>query len=340
MSGVARNIAEGRFRIGMVGFGNAGREFARILLERGDELGRQAGVRLLVTGIHTRTRGTVSDGEGIDLAAALEHLDETGRLPSAGEHAPETRDSVSFIRSCPADAIVEVTTLDVMSGEPATTHIETAFRVGMHVVTANKGPIAWHYRRLDALAREAGRRLLFESTVMDGAPVFNLVRRCLKGCSISGFTGILNSTTNFILDRVNAGESFDSALRRAQAMGIAEADPSLDIDGWDSAAKTAALMNVLMDAGVTPLDIRREGIRGVTRPRGPLRLVCRGGRQGGSVRLETVPEGHLFTTVAGTSSVLVLHTDLMGDLVIVENEPGVTQTAYGILSDILELTGN
>jgi len=172
---------------------------------------------------------------------------------------------------------------------------------------------------------------------MDGTPVFNLARRCLKGCSIKGFSGILNSTTNFILDRMTAGEPFDSALRQAQSMGIAEADPALDIDGWDAAAKTAALMNVLMDADVTPLNISREGIRGVECGQGLLKLVCRGSREGGSVRLEAVPAEHPFAAVRGTSSVLVLHTDLMGDLTIIEHDPGVTQTAYGILTDILEI---
>ncbi len=324
-----------KIRMGFIGFGNVGREFARLVLERGTALERQTGARLVVTGIHTRTRGTLIEERGVDLAGALRSVQRDGHLPSGGAGAP--RDASSFILECPADVIVEMTPLNVESGEPAATHVEMALRAGRHVVTANKGPVAWHYHRLEALSREVGRRFLFESAVMDGAPVFNLVRHCLRGCSITGFTGILNSTTNFILDRTGAGDTFEQALAKAQALGIAEADPTLDIDGWDAAAKTAALMNVLMDARVTPRDIRREGIRSAARHHGLLRLICRGGRDGGSVRLEPLPSGHPLAAITGTSSVIVLHTDMMGDLAIVEKDPGLTQTAYGVLADVLEI---
>lgn len=326
----------------MVGFGNAGRELARILIAQGQALESRAGARLLLTGICTRTRGAVVDPQGIDLPRVLHELETTGRLPGAGEDGPE--DACRFIHRCPSDVVVEITPLDIMTAQPATAHIETALRLGKHVVTANKGPIAWHYRRLAALARENGVRLFFESTVMDGTPVFNMARHCLRGCVITGFRGILNSTTNYILDEMNKGLSFQAGLEKAQRMGIAEADPSLDVDGWDAAAKTAALMNVLMDAGITPRDIEREGIVGVdgaylagVRARGKaLKLVSEGTRDGGRVRLEEIPAGHPFAGVSGTSSILSLDTDLMGEITLIENLPTITQTAYGLLNDLLE----
>ncbi len=337
----------------MVGFGNAGRELARILVDRGQDLGDRMGFRLLVTGICTRTRGAVIDPSGLDMRRILAGLQETGALPgwgstgrgegsNAGAAEPDTYD---FIRECPSDAIVETTPLNIMTAQPATSYIETALRLGKHVVTANKGPVAWHYRRLATLARDMGVRFLFESTVMDGTPIFNMVSHCLAGCSVIGFSGILNSTTNFILDEMKEGASFDAALEKAQRMGIAEADPSLDIDGWDSAAKTAVLMNVLMDARVTPVDIDREGIatvddaylRNLGSSGRSLRLVCEGTRSAGRVRIAEIEAGHSFAGIAGTSSILSLQTDLMGEITLIESHPTVTQTAYGLLNDIIEV---
>ncbi len=343
-------------RLAMVGFGNAGKELARILATRGRALEDGLGVRLLVTGISTLTRGAIIEPSGVDLQRVLDVLGETGRLPGADSPSAVGREAVpgeatgggttcEFILQCPSDVVVEVTPLNIMTAQPATSHIETALRSGKHVVTANKGPVAWHYRRLAALARENGVRLLFESVVMDGTPVFNMARHCLTGCVVAGFRGILNSTTNFILDEMNRGLSFHAALKNARDMGIAEADPSLDIEGWDAAAKTAALMNVLMGADVTPFDIEREGIGGVDesylaglRSSGKLlKLFCEGTRAGGRVKRAEIPADHPFAGVTGTSSVLSIETDLMGEITIVENNPGVLQTAYGLLNDLLEI---
>ncbi len=134
------------------------------------------------------------------------------------------------------------------------------FAVGAHVVTANKGPVAFAYRELADEARARGVSFLFEGAVMDGIPVFNLVRECLPAATIRGFRGVINSTTNHILTAMEKGEPYDRALARMQAEGVAEADPSLDVDGWDAAAKVAALANVWFDARITPQVVDRTGI--------------------------------------------------------------------------------
>src|SRR5207245_2876681 len=181
-----------------------------------------------------------------------------------------------------ADVLFEATSLNVENGQPAVDHIRAALNHGAHAITANKGPIVHAYRELRDLAAARGKRFLFESTVMDGVPIFSLFDQ-LPAIHLQGFHGILNSTTNVILGEMETGLSFDAALKKAQDLGVAETDSTHDIDGWDAAVKTAALMTVLMDVPVHLEDIQREGIRELTtegvrnakRDGWPFKLVCR-----------------------------------------------------------------
>jgi homoserine dehydrogenase len=184
---------------------------------------------------------------------------------------------------------------------------------------------------------------------MDGAPVFNMVRNCLPGVKILGFTGVLNSTTKIVIGAMREGKSLAEGIAEAQSLGVAEADAGYDIDGWDSAAKTAVLANVLMDAWVTPLDVIRRGIRDVTpervqelkHDRKTLCLVSRGQASPEGLRLEVQPEvldeTDLLASVHGTSNLILLHTDLMGSVGTVSLSPGVDQTAYGLFSDLVDI---
>jgi homoserine dehydrogenase len=165
--------------------------------------------------------------------------------------------------------MIEVTPLEPATGEPAISHIRAAFSRGVHVITANKGPIAHAYAALRDQALRAGVLFRFESTCMDGAPVFNMVRQNLPGVEILGFTGVLNSTSKIVVEAMRHGRTMEEGIQEARRLGIAEADASFDIDGWDSAAKTAALANVLMDARLTPMDVDRRGIGRLTPERVP-----------------------------------------------------------------------
>ena len=185
-----------------------------------------------------------------------------------------------------------------MAGQPAITHVAAALRRGRHVITANKGPVAHAAGRLRALARRSGVRFLHEGVVMDGFPIFNLAERCLRGARVRGFRGVLNSTTTRILSRMEVGVPFDVALAEAQAAGVAEADPSFDLDGWDAAVKACALANALMGASLRPADVERVSVRGVSAEavaRAALegkrwRLVVRAGRDGRRVHASVGPE--------------------------------------------------
>jgi homoserine dehydrogenase len=173
-------------------------------------------------------------------------------------------DVEAFIRACPADFMFETTPVNPHTGQPALDYIRTAWEAGLHVVTANKGPVVHGYQELTALAGEQGLRFMFESAVMDGAPIFALFREPLVGANLLGFEGILNSCTNLLLGLMEEGQTFDEAVAYGRSIGITETDPSNDIDGWDAAIKVAALVTVLMGVPLTPQDVDRSGIRGIT----------------------------------------------------------------------------
>jgi homoserine dehydrogenase len=218
------------------------------------------------------------------------------------------------------------------------------------VVTANKGPAAFAYDELEALAEEVDRVFYFEGAVMDGVPVFNLVRETMPGVRIDGFRGVINTTCQAALTEMERGIPLEEAIREMQARGIAEADPSLDIDGWDAAAKTAALVNVLMSGGITPHDVSRMGIRdmrpadvadAVARGR-RIRLVASAARRGASLDVRVEPElldaNDPLAVLGKLENALFLRTDLLGEVGIVQRSSALQQTAYAILSDVAHIS--
>ena len=252
-----------------------------------------------------------------------------------------------WLAAAHADVLFEATSLNVKDGEPAITHIRAALDHGAHAITANKGPIVHAYRELRDLAKAHGKRFLFESTVMDGVPIFSLFEQ-MPAIHLQGFHGILNSTTNVILSEMENGLTFDEALKKAQALGIAETDATHDIDGWDAAVKTAALITVLMDIPIRLEEIAREGIRDLTpqalrnarRDGWPFKLVCRAqARRRSSVEASVAPEKVLATSpmgkITGTSSYIYFETDIFPGLAITEENPGLYATAYGMLADFV-----
>lgn len=314
--------------LALIGYGNVGRALGR-LLER-----QRTSFPFRITGIHTARHGTAFAPEG---------------LPPEPVFGPAAASVDIFLDAARATVAVELTTLNPASGEPALSHIRAAFSRRLHVVTANKGPIAHAYAELRDEAARRGLQFRFESTVMDGAPVFNMVRHNLPGVQVQGFTGVLNSTSKLVIEAMEQGGSFEDGLALARRMGVAEADASFDVEGWDSAAKTAALANVLLDARTNPQAVSTRGITRLTPQRvqelardgKTVRLVSRARRNGGAlslrVRAEVLPKTDLLASVRGTSNLLLLHTDLMGTIGTVSISPGVEQTAYGVFSDLVDL---
>lgn len=316
--------------LAIIGYGNVGRALARLLRQKRGEF------PFTITGIHTLRRGT---------AVA------PGGLPDDPPFGPPAASVEEFLDAARAQIAVELTTLDPSTGEPAISHIRAAFARGMHVATANKGPLAHAYAALRDEAARAGVGFRFESAVMDGVPVFNLWRHNLPGVKVLGFAGALNSTSKVVVETMERGGSFEEGLAAARAMGITEADGAFDVTGWDSAAKTAALANVLMDAHTTPQQVSTRGITRLTPERAQkiarsgktVRLISRGRRTGRGVslrvRAEVLDRCDILASTPGTSNVILFHTDLMGTFGTVSIEPGVEQTAYGVFSDLVNLAG-
>ncbi len=334
-------------RLALMGFGNAGKAFARLLEQKRSEIENEYNVRVVVTAIATGSHGFLVDENGIDLGKAL----------SGESFATDGHDGtrvLEIIRTADYDIMCELTPLNIKTGEPAITHIREAFARGKHVITANKGPVAWAYKSLKAEAEEAGVEFCYETTVMDGTPVFNLADYTLRMCRVTGITGILNSTTNYVIEEMAAGKAYDEIITEGQRRGFIEADPAMDIEGYDAAAKLTALANVLMGADMTPDMIDRKGIEEIT-PEDiraaeaedkVIKLVCRAkpsddsGQSAGvtaQVRPERIPKTDILAAITGTTSIVSIETDLMGTVSVVEHEPEIEQTAYGIFSDMLRI---
>lgn len=339
----------GPLRLLMIGFGNVGQKLVSILSIEKNQYSQLTGFSPQIIGIFTRQHGAVVNYDGLDLWNMLPlYKKHEGFIPAHPEYS--ALDTNTAINELDYDVLVELSTLSIENrGEPALSYIRSALKRGKHVVSANKGPLAFAYRDLQILADRNNCFLLHEATVMDGTPVFNLARTALKGCRIMRVSGILNSTTNFILTRMEEGLPFDQALQQAQQMGIAEADPKYDIEGWDSTAKICILANAFLYGDLTPPQIPKEGISGIsdrdikTNLLQGKRLKLIGSawlendRAAARVVVESIPFDHPFANVKGTGSVLQIETDLMSPLIIVHLSPGLSDSAFGVINDLLEI---
>ncbi len=310
-------------KLAMLGYGNAAKAFKGLLEEKADELKAAYEVEFEFVSIVTKSKGDL--------------------LGSSTDTALDVAQNADY------DILIELTTLNILSGQPAISHIEAALNRGKNVITGNKGPIAHAFQRLDNLAKENGCAFYYETTVMDGAPVFNLAQDTLKFCKVTEVSGILNSTTNYILEEMSKDIPMNEIMEKGRTLGFVEADPSLDVEGFDAACKLTALLNVLMDADMTPDQIQRKGIedisygdiRNASAEDCKIKLICKGWREHGKVYGRVAPEyipiNHLYATIGGTSSALSITTDLMGKLTIIEEEPYIQQTAYGVFSDLIRI---
>jgi homoserine dehydrogenase len=320
--------------IAFLGFGTVGRALHALLERRREALAADYGVECRVTGIASRRLGWLASPAGLDAACANGH---------------PCRDMVEWLGESAADVVFEAIPLDPVHGQPALDHLRTALARGVHVVSANKGPVVFGYRELTRLAAAHGCTYHFESAVMDGAPVFSLVRECLPLSGLHAIRGVFTSTATVVLESVERGASVADGIAEAQRLGIAEADPSYDLDGWDSAVKLCALANVLLDGSLAPVDVQRTGIGALSADE--IRRAAAGGRPyrlvGEVARSETGvvtarvapvqcdPAGTLGV-VHGASLVMHYEADAFpGGLVVTSRDPDPVTTAYGMLADLV-----
>jgi len=325
------------YNLALIGFGNVGRSLVGLLDRKRQELHAKHGIEFRITGVASRRLGWKIDSRGF----AAE------RLLSSDPDGESCHDVYEWLSAARADVLFEASSLNYETGRPAIDHIRAALEHHAHAISANKGPVVHAYRELTDLANRHDRRFLFESSVMDGIPIFSLFREALPAIELRGFTGILNSTTNVILGEMEHGRTLDEAIAKAQQLGVAETDPSADIDGWDAAVKVSALVTVLMGVDRKPQQVSRIGIREITvemvkraATRGErYKLLCSARREEGSVTASVspalVPLSNPLAHVSGTSSIIRFETDIFPALTITEENPGVEATAYGMLTDFI-----
>jgi len=332
-------------RLALLGLGSVAQAFLRLLAQKQETLAAY-NVSLKLVGVATKTRGIIINPAGIDPARLLEA--GQARQPLS-DLCPDCylADPLEFIHQVPADVLLECITLNPTSGQPAVDYITAALNRGLHVITVNKSAPAFAFHALKNLACRQNRAFLFEGTVLDGAPVFSFAREVLPAAKILGFRGIVNSTTNFVLTAMEEGLPPEDALRQAQALGIAEANPDYDLDGWDAAVKTVILVNALLNGNISLDKIARTGIRHLT-----TRTVIEAARQGRRFKLlaearwrdnmvvarvtpSMLPFTNLLAHVNGSAAALTLLTDTLGEVTIHLNEGEVAQTAYALLSDLI-----
>ena len=338
------------FRMALIGFGNVAQALVRLLDRKRETLKAKHGVTYSFTGIATGRHGCAVNADGLDVQRAMS-LVKGGESIASLSSAPVSG-ALEVIESSHADVMFENSPVNTQTGRPAIDHIRAALRRNMHAFTANKGPVVHGYRELTELAESQGRKFRFEATVLGGAPLFSVFREAFPLAEISSFRGILNSTTNIILSRMEKGESYDEALRYCQSVGVAETDPSKDVDGWDAAIKVAALVTVLMGTPLTPQEVRPTGIRGITpemiaraRAEGKrYKLVCSAEKAGGKVTARVAPElvdsASPLYGMEESSSGVTFCTDVLPDYSITESESsgmfgGPEETAYGLFADFV-----
>lgn len=327
-----------RYRLCFLGFGNVGRALARLLVAKSTELRDAYGIEWEIAGVATRRMGWRASEQAIDLATLL----------AGNDHTPTQNGISDWLNQAKPDVVFETTSLNPETGQPAIDYLRASLQAGAHTITANKAPIVYAYDELNDIAIANGKRFLFESTVLDSAPVFSLFRETLPAVKIRGFSGVFNSTTNIILETMEAGRSFAEGVKTAQDLGVAETDPSHDVDGWDAVMKVCAISRVILKTPLAPGAVRREGIRNLhpatlqaARAEGrPYKLLTRAQVNGdgsvtATVRPEQIANHDPLGNVRGTSLAIHFELDTIPGLTIVSHRPNLQSTAYGLLADFV-----
>lgn len=334
-------------KLAFIGFGVVGQGLAEILLEKKDLLKKEHGYEYSVVAVSDFTKGSALDNNGLDLEKLLE-LAKEGKI-SDYPGASTGLDALETIKKTNADVVIEVSYTDIKTAEPANSHFRAALERSKHLVTTNKGPTALFFRELSDLAKANNVQFRYEGTVVAGTPVINLGEMCLAGNEISEIRGILNGTTNFILTNMEKGKSYEDALKEAQELGFAEADPTADVEGFDALAKVVILAKSVMGAEINPGDVDRTGITGISlddvkkAADAGLRwkLIGKVKREGGSVKASVKPEKVALTdplaSVGGATNALTFETDLLGPVTIVGPGAGKKETGYSLLIDMLAI---
>jgi homoserine dehydrogenase len=336
------------YNIVIIGLGVVGTGLAEILHNKKEKLKKEYGFEYKVVGICDLIKGSIYDGNGLDMGKVLKLNKEKKNI----EDYPAKEKGLSstdMIARPEVDIVAEVTPTNVKTGEPGLTHFRTALKNKKHIVSTNKGPVALKYKELCELAEKNQVYLGFEGTVISGTPAINVGTRDLAGCDIKSIRGILNGTTNYILTLMEEGRSYEDVLKEAQEKGYAETDPTADVEGFDPLAKIVILANAVMGGDVDINDVHREGITRITledvkraKKEGKrIKLIGTAWRENGKVKAQVKPEVLPATdplaTVMGVLNAITFETDVTGNVTIVGPGAGAYTAGYAMLTDMLEI---
>ena len=307
------------------------------------------GLELSIVGVGELS-GSLHRPGGLDPAESADAFEREGGF--AGHPSLKAAwQGLDLIRATRADVLIETTPTDIQTGEPAMSHIREALSRGIHVVSANKGPFIRAYRELTGLARENNARLKISAAAAAALPTIDVAETCLAGAEILGIEGVLNGTTNFILSRMRTnGQNYEDALAEAQALGIAETDPTLDVEGFDTANKLALITNVCMDADIKPEDVERTGIAGISLEEVQsasaegkiMRLVGvsrrdENGRVSASVAPQLLAPDHPLAGVKGAEKGITYTSDTMDRVTVVGGKSDPRGAAAALLKDLINI---
>jgi homoserine dehydrogenase len=333
-------------RIILLGWGVVGQSFAKILLRREKGLIKSYGFRPRIVAIVDKG-GAATNPKGLDLKQMLSLKARKGTVAANNKNGSPGRSASDVMESMEAEAMVEVTPTNIEDGEPTLSHIKTAFKTGKHVVTTNKGPLALALPALTELADHNNVYLRFSGTVGAGTPVLEFAKKCLMGDRIVSIRGILNGTTNYILSEMDEKHiTFQEALKNAQKLGYAEADPTMDVDGIDAAAKLVIMANWIMNKKVTLKDVKIRGIRDISpqdledasKKGSTLKLV---GSIEESLKVEpTQISRHDALAVGGALNAVTFVSEFAGEQTIIGRGAGGLETASAILRDLIDIKQN
>jgi homoserine dehydrogenase len=333
-------------RIILIGYGVVGQSLTNILLRRRSETVNDYGFNPKVVAIVDRG-GAAINLKGLNLEKILALKKQKGTLAADHEFGHPKMSPLDVIESVEAEVMVEATPTNVKNGEPGLSHIKTAFKTGKHVVTTNKGPLALALPALTELADYNKVYLRFSGTVGGGTPVLELAKKCLLGDKIVAIRGILNGTTNYILTEMEEKRiTFQQALEKAQKLGYAETDPSMDVDGIDPACKVVIMANWIMNKKFTLKDVDVHGIRGVT-----LQALEKAAKRGNTIKLvgsvddspkvaPTEISKHDPLCVSGVLNAVTFVSEFAGEETIIGRGAGGMETASAVLRDLLDIKHN
>jgi homoserine dehydrogenase len=331
-------------RIILVGFGVVGKGVTTILARRYAEKVKGYGFNPKVVAI-ADIDGAVINPRGFK-PEKLEAIKQRGYPISADpDFGHPGISALDVIDSVEAEVVVEVTPVNIKDAEPALSHITKAFKTGKHVVTTNKGPLALAMPALTELADYNNVYLRFSGTVGGGTPMLEFAKQCLAGDKILAIKGILNGTTNYILTEMSQNRvTFQEALSNAQKLGYAEREPSMDIDGFDTACKVVILANWILNNKITLKDVDRTGIRDVSlqalddaSKRGnTIKLIGSIDGDGATVKPTEIPKNNALC-VSGVLNAVTFFTEFAGEQTLVGRGAGGMETASAVLRDLLDI---